>query len=245
MNKLDLKKYLLSGQFLQLLSRRKYFSLKDIRKVLSVRYPDMTRGTLSRYMFELTKMKVVYNAGRGWYSAIDSPFEVDRECIKEIVDLLAKKYPLLVFSCWSTEQVKSYVHHMLSKFVTFIYTDWDSMVPVGDFLESRGYEVWVNPRGKDIGRFHVTKEKTVVILPRVSIDLADGHYALIEKILVDLLVEVRKLSLMDESEYDIVRANILESGRVDIGTLISYGRRRNVKIDEKAFRTQSNNCKDS
>ena len=236
LNKPELKHYLLSGQFLRLLAKRKYFSLEDLWAVLLVKYPDMNRGTLSRYMVELTRMKVVYNAGRGWYSLIDRPFEVDREYVGELIGLLAKKYPLLVFSCWSTEQVKSYVHHMLSRFVTFVFVDWDSMGPVGSFLESQGYAVWVNPRGKDVGRFRVANEKTVVIRPATSIELTHDHYALIEKILVDLLVEVRKLPLMDESEYDIVRANILESGRVDIGTLISYGRRRNAKIDKKVYR---------
>ena len=236
LKKPDLKHYLTSGQFLGLLAKRKYFSLEDLQAVLSARYPDLKRPTLSRYMVDLMKARVVYGAGRGWYSVIDQPFEVDREHVKKIVDLLVKKYPLLAFSCWSTEQVKTYVHHMLSRFVTFIYVDWDAMSAVGPFLESQGYVVWVNPRGKDIERFHVAREKTVVIRPTISIKSTDDHYAPIEKILVDLLVEVRKLPLMDESEYEIVRKNILESGRVDIGTLIFHSRRRNVQMDRMVFR---------
>ncbi len=236
MNKLDLKKYLSSGQFLSLLPKRKYFSLEELHAVVLPKYPLLKPGTLNRYLIDLMKKGVVYSAGRGWYSVIARTSDVDREYVQEIIDLLAKKYPFLSFSCWSTEQVKSYVHHMLTKFVTFVFMDWDSMGPVEGFLKSRGYEVWVNPRGKDIERFYVVKEKTVVIRPMISREPVDGHFALIEKMLVDLLVEVRQLPLMDEGEYNIVRSNILESGRVDVGTLISYAKRRNVKIDKKVFR---------
>lgn len=240
MNKLDLKHYLLSGQFLCLLAKRKYFSLEELYAKLSRKYPDLKKETLSRYMVELTKNGKVYGAGRGWYSLVESPLTAEREFVQKIVDLLAKKYPLVVFSCWSTKHVRSFMHHMLGKFVTFVYTQWEAMESMGDFLESEGYKVWVNPHGKDIDRFHVDREKTVVIRPLISRVPVDGHFASFEKILVDLLVEIRQLPLMDESEWDTLLPNALRSGRVDIGTLISYAKRRRVSVDKTVF----NICED-
>lgn len=235
MDKPELKQYLMSGQFFNVLPGRKYFSLEELYAKLSKKYPDLKKATLSRYMVDLTKNGKVYGAGRGWYSLIENSLTADRECVKEITSLLAKKYPLLVFSCWSTKHVRSFMHHLLSKFVTFVYTQWEAMEPMGAFLESKGYKVWVNPHGKDIARFHVDIEKTVVIRPLISRVPVDGHFASFEKILVDLLVEIRQLPLMDESEYDAVLSNALTSGRVDIGTLVSYAKRRRVSIDKKAF----------
>jgi len=235
LNQLDLKHYLLSGQFLNALPKRKYFSLEDLYAKLSEEYPGLKKATLSRYMVDVIKNGKVYGAGRGWYSSIERPLTAEREHVQEIVDLLAKKYPLLVFSCWSTKHIRSFMHHMLGKFVTFVYTQWEAMGPMGDFLESEGYKVWVNPHGKDIDRFHVDMEKTVVIRPLISRVPADGHFASFEKILVDLRVEIRQLPLMDESEYDTLLSNAQAAGRVDIGTLVSYAKRRRISLDKAVF----------
>ena len=235
MSKPELKQYLMDGQFLNALSKRKYFDLEELYSKLSKKYPDLKRATLSRYMVDVIKKGKVYGAGRGWYSLIERPLTAEREHVGEIVDLLAKKYPLLVFSCWSNKHIRSFMHHMLGKFVTFVYTQWEAMEPMGDFLESKGYKVWVNPHGKDIDRFHVDKEKTVVIRPLISRVPVDGHFASFEKILVDLRVEIRQLPLMDEGEYDTLLPNALATGRVDIGTLVSYAKRRRVSIDKTVF----------
>ena len=171
---------------------------------------------------------------------IERPLIAEREFVQEIVDILAKKYPHLDFSCWSTKHIRSFMHHLLAKFVTFVYTQWEAMEPMGDLLESEGYKVWVNPHGKDIDRFHVNMEKTVVIRPLISRVPVDGHFASFEKILVDLRIEIRQLPLMDENEYDTLLSNALTAGRVDVGTLISYAKRRRVSIDKTAFNIRDN-----
>ena len=232
MNKPELKQYLMSGQFLSALPGRKYFSLEELYAKLSRKCPDLKKAQLSRRMFDLVKNGKIYGAGRGWYSLIENPLEPEREHVQEIVDLLAPKYPRLDFSCWSTKHIRSFMHHLLAKFVIFVYTQWEAMEPMGDLLESEGYKVWVNPHGKDIDRFHVNMEKTVVIRPLISRVPVEGHFASFEKILVDLRVEIRQLPLMDESEYDTLLPSALTAGRVDVGTMISYAKRRRVNVDE-------------
>lgn len=232
--KTDLKDFLLSGRFLSLMGKRKYFSIEDVRCVLSSQYSSLKEMTLRRYLVELMKQGSVYGAGRGWYSTVAHPFEADRLAIQGIIVLIEKKYPLLTFSCWSTEQLKTHMHHMLSKFVTFIFTDKDSMAGVYDFLKDKGYDVWLNPRGKEAERFALGK-KTVVIRPGISREPVDGHIARMEKILVDLLVESRQLKLMDTEEYYRLRSNVLESGRVDIATLLSYAKRRKLRVENGSF----------
>ena len=235
MNKTDFKDFLLSGRFLNLMGGRKYFSLEDVRSVLSPRYSSLKRATLNRYLVELMKQGNVHSAGRGWYSVIARPFEVDRSAVQGIISFIEKKYPLLLFSSWSTEQLKTHTHHMLSKFVTFIFTDRDSMGSVYDFLKDAGYDVWLNPRGKDAERFAVGK-KTVVIRPNISREPVDGHAARVEKILADLLIEARDLMLMDMEEYYRLRSDVLGSGRVDIATLLSYAKRRKLRVEKGSFK---------
>jgi len=234
MKKTDLKDFLLSGRILNLLGKRKYFSLEDVHSVLPSRYSSLKQATLNHYLVDLMKQGNVHGAGRGWYSVIAQPFEADRTAVQELIALIGKKYPLLTFSSWSTEQLKMHMHHMLSKFVTFLFTDRDSMASVYDFLKDAGYDAWLNPRGKDAGRFVIGK-KTVVIRPSISREPVDGHVARIEKILVDLLVEARELKLMDVEECYRVRSNVLESGRVDIATLLSYAKRRKLRVEKGSF----------
>lgn len=104
-----------------------------------------------------------------------------------------------------------------------------------DFLKDAGYDVWLNPRGKDAERFAVGK-KTVVIRPNISREPADGHAARVEKILVDLLIEARDLRLMDIEEYYRLRSDVLGSGRVDIATLLSYAKRRKLRVEKGSFK---------
>ncbi len=235
MMKTDLKDFLLSGRFLSLMGKRKYFSLEDVRSVLPSQYSSLKGETLNRYLVEVMKQGNLHGAGRGWYSVIDRPFEVERSAVQGIIALIEKKYPLLTFSCWSTEQLKTHMHHMLSKFVTFIFTNRDSMASLYDFLKDEGYDTWLNPHGKDAERFSIGK-KTVVIRPDVSREPVDGHLARIEKILVDLLVEARELKLMDTEEYYRLRSNVLESGRVDIATFLSYAKRRKLRAEKGSFK---------
>ena len=116
---------------------------------------------------DFNKEGILYGAGRGWYSFVKQPFELDRQPIKKIVTAIEKKYPLLSFSIWSMEQLKSFAHHMLARFVTFVYLDRDDMSGVYDFLRDSGYDVWLNPRGNDARKFSIG-EKTVVIRSSIT-----------------------------------------------------------------------------
>lgn len=117
---------------------------------------------------------------------------------------------------------------MLSRFVMFVYVNRDAMSGIYDFLKDFEYDAWLNPRGNDAQKFSVGK-KTVVIRPSISRESSNVHFANIEKILVDIFVEATALNLMDEDEYSHIFGNVLESGRVNIGTLLNYAGRRKLK----------------
>lgn len=216
-----LNKKLLVKQYIK---KRRYFSLDAIARDLG-----FERLLIRDYLLDLKKENILYGAGRGWYSTFARPFELDVEPVQEMVDIIKKKFPLLKFSCWSTRQINRFTHHMLGKYVTLVYMDWDAMPVVYDFLKDAGHDVWLNPRGKEAERFSV-RENTVVLRPAISREPRNGYYATIEKIMVDLFIEGESLYLM--SEYDIVRKNILEDGRIDVAALLAYAKRRKVPVDE-------------
>ena len=200
--------------------KHRYFFLYDAARELG-----FDKELVMNYCYQLKKENLVFGAGRGWYSNFARPFELDTEPVQEMVDIIKKKFPLLKFSCWSTRQINRFTHHMLGKYVTLVYMDWDALPVVYDFLKDAGHDVWLNPRGKEAERFSV-RENTVVLRPAISREPRNGYYAAIEKIMVDLFIEGESLYLM--SEYDIVRKNILEDGRIDVAALLAYAKRRKV-----------------
>ena len=189
-------------------------------------------------MVDFNKEGILYGAGRGWYSFVKQPFELDRQPIKKIVTAIEKKYPLLSFSIWSMEQLKSFAHHMLARFVTFVYLDRDDMSGVYDFLRDSGYDVWLNPRGNDARKFSIG-EKTVVIRSSITREPLSDRVANIEKIVVDFFVEAAALNLVDEDEYYRTLGNVLTSGRIDIGALLNYAKRRKLKTKNLIERIKS------
>lgn len=96
--------------------------------------------------------------------------------------------------------------------------------------QNKKYDAWLNPRGNEAQKFSVGK-KTVVIRPSISRESSNVHFANIEKILVDIFVEATTLNLMDEDEYFHIFGSILESGRINVGTLLNYAGRRKLKTE--------------
>jgi len=119
------------------------------------------------YLHEFTRHGGIFSAGRGWYSTLSKPFVLDREPVSSLVQQLNQTFPFLEYSCWSTEQIRTYGHHLLARFVTFVHTDRDAMSSVFEFLRNQGYDAHLNPRGQAARGFTV-RERTIVVRPRVT-----------------------------------------------------------------------------
>lgn len=210
-----------------------YFDVRTLRAQLDQRKVEWTSATLNRYMLELTASGFVWNAGRGWYTFVKEPFHLDTRPVAQTVNVMAKQFPLLEFSCWSTMQINAFMHHLLAKFVTFIHVDKDLMVSVFDFLrEQEGMTVYLNPSTKgERDKFRVD-ESTIVIRPSVTGAPGEGHAAPIEKILVDLAVEVEPLPLMDSAEFQEMACRAATAGRISMATMLRYARRRNCESSD-------------
>ena len=213
--------------------RSSYFDVASIKHLLTERGVHVERGTLSRYVYELGSESQIYNAGRGWYSAIEQEFRLDSEPVAEIISTLEKEFPLLDFFCWSTQQINPFMHHLLAKFVTFIHVDRDLMASVFDFFKDAGYDAYLNPTRREAQKSFSVGEKTVVVRPNVTKAPVDGHLARIEKILVDLRVELESLLLMDVGEFQEMSQRAVTSQRIEISSLMSYAKRR--KLDWKGL----------
>lgn len=207
-----------------------YFHINDLKRYFTEKGIKFEEDTLKKYLYLLKKNEVIYPAGRGWYSNIQKEFELNIESTKKIIKLLIEKFPLLEFSCWSTEQLKGFFHHLPTQFVTFIYTDKDFLQSVKDFLIENDYNVYLNPYKIEVEKFVELKPQTIILRPSVSSRVSkEKNLTKIEKILVDLFMEMKKITLIDKDEYIKIVSNIILNYRINMAEMLDYADRREVK----------------
>jgi len=207
-----------------------YFHINNLKKYFTEKEIRFEEDTLKRYLYLLKKNELVYTAGRGWYSNIKKEFELDIEPVEKIIRLITDKFPLLEFSCWSTEQLKGSFHHLPTQFVTFIYTDKDFLQSVKDFLIENDYNVYLNPYKIEAEKFVELKTKTIILRPSISSRVPkEKNRAKIEKILVDLFMETKKVGLIDKEEYIRIISNVIVSYRINVAEMLDYAHNRKIK----------------
>ena len=211
-----------------------YFHINDLKKYFTEKGIKFEEDTLKKYLYLLKKNKVIYPAGRGWYSNIQKEFELNIEPTEKIIKLLIEKFPLLEFSCWSTEQLKGFFHHLPSQFITFIYTDKDFLSTLKDFLTENYYNIYLNPSKIEAEKFIELKTKPIVLRPSVSSRISkEKNLTKIEKILVDLFMEMKKISLIDKDEYIKIVSNIILNYRINMAEMLDYAHNRKIKDEIK------------
>lgn len=234
-------KDILLKEIISFKQKKTYFNYEYIKKLLKGKNVEIADSTFKSYMFDLTKEKTIFDAGKGWYSSIEKGFRLNTKPVQQLIKKLNKKLPLLSFSCWSTEQLNPFTHHMLSKFITFVYTDSDYIRNTADILNEAGYTVYENPIKPEIVKFFNISKKTVVLLPSISKQPeTNENYAPIEKIVIDFLMENRNFKIMEETEAEKVTENALTSGRINMSALISYSKRRKFNISKLINQVQLN-----
>ena len=209
---------------------RYYFHINDLKRYFTKKRIKFRENSLKQQIYLLKKEEFIYSAGRGWYSNIQKEFELNIEPPAKITKLLIEKFPLLKFSCWSTEQLKGFFHHLPSQFVTFIYIDKDFLQSVKDFLIENNYNVYLNPHKIEAEKFVELKTKTIILRSTISSRVPEEkNRAKIEKILVDLFMETKKISFIDEAEYTKIFSNIIFNYRINIAEILDYAHNRKIK----------------
>jgi hypothetical protein len=207
-----------------------YFHINNLKKYFTEKEITFEEDTLKRYLYLFKKNKLIYTAGRGWYSNVKKEFELDIKPVEKIIRLIKEKFPLLEFSCWGTEQLKGFFHHLPSQFVTFIYTDKDFLQSVKDFLIENNYNVYLNPYKIEAEKFVEIKTKTIILRPFISSRVPkEKNRAKIEKILVDLFMETKKIGLVDKEEYIRIISNVIVSYRINMAEMLDYAGRREAR----------------
>lgn len=224
-DKTNLKQILRTECLRTLSTGAAYFSVSDVRDWLAYHKITCPPALLREYLSAFMRDGVIHEAGRGWYSRIARPCRLDTKPVTRLARELEKALPLLDFTCWSTEQIRSYGHLLLARFAAFIHTERDAMASVAERLRDAGYDVHLNPRGAAARQFAI-RDRTVVIRPKPTTQPHEGHLVTVEGLLVELFMECRSLHLMDEGEYFRMFANLAGFSRISMAGLLDYARER-------------------
>lgn len=214
---------------LEYIKGKKYFSVRAVKVGATKEKLTYSPATINQYLYNLRAREKLFDAGRGWYSTISQTFVLNTTPVEDLASLLRTKFPLLEFSCWSTEQLQGFAHHMMASFTRLVYTEADSIPSVAEFLKEKNYDVHLNPRKGEVKKYFSPSSTTVVVRPSVSEEPLDREFATVEKILVDLFLEKNKLNLMDEAEYSRLFRNLAFAYRINMARLLRYADRRKRK----------------
>jgi hypothetical protein len=220
------------------LAETPYFSMAAVKQRLGELQIDIKDGSLRQYMSEAMAEGLVHDAGRGWYSRLETVCQLDQKPVIKLVRQLEKEFPLLDFTCWSTQQVNPWMHHILSKFVTFVNVDRDGLVAVGEFLRGAGYEVHINPTGKRASEVR-PNGKTVVVSPLNAYAPRIDHFAPPEAVLVDLYVAAKLLGIMGMDDFQDMAKALMTSARIGMGALLYYAEKRELQPGVFVFENYS------
>ncbi len=228
---LDNKSALFTRILPELSAAAPYFSHNAITKRLADLTIEMADHSLRVYLSEAMEKGIVHDAGRGWYSRLADRCVLDPKPVAKLIHQLEKKFPLLDFTCWSTQQVNPWMHHILSKFLTFVNVDPDGLLAVAEFLRAEGYEVNANPKGNRTAEVRANG-KTVIIRPLNTHAPKEGHFAPPEAVLVDLFKENLALTIMDAADFKGMAQQLAATNRLLWAALSHYADKRGIAIGE-------------
>ena len=215
----------------QMFERASYFSINALRDCADAQGLKCKPDTVKSYLSRQKKAGKIFDAGRGWYSSLSEPYQLDVAPVEKLVGELKEAFPLLEFACWSTAQLNDMLRHQLAKHVQFVYVERDAMQSVADWLRGNGYRPCVNP-GKKERRSFAVEENSVVVFPITSEAPSQDGFATIEKVLVDVLSDLPCFSIINIPEFIGGASRSICLQRVDVAILKRYSSRRKTNVSD-------------
>ena len=204
-------------------AKHRYVSLAWVR----ARMPEVSANTLRGYISEAMANGEIHSAGRGWYSPIAERAVIDSEPVAALAKLLAKRFPLLPQAVWSTAQINPWLEHTLGKETLFVNVPSDTVSDVAAFLRQSGWAVVVNPTKKS-GADFVSGDKQVVVRG-VRRELGEMTP---ERMLIELLLENRRLGILDEADRQAASRRWMSERCFDLGLMVKMMNRHGIKMED-------------
>ena len=231
------------GQLKTLIESRdnKTVSVKDIIKFYRKFDPDIKRPTVDWRIHNLMNEGILERIGNGLYTlgkrTVFQP-QIDPD-LKGVYEDLAKEYPYLSFSVWTTKWLNTFMIHQPARYFTLIEVEQDGMEPVFYMLKDKYDQVYINPSADTMDKYISGRHHSKIVTRLISEAPVQGIEGItvptLEKILVDLYCNRILFGAFQGKELENIYANASETYVIDRSKLLRYASRRGKKEEIKTF----------
>jgi hypothetical protein len=186
------------------------------------------RSVLWNYLSQLKSEKIIFDAGYGVYSTIAKTYELPTVArAQDIAQFIKKEFSLVTdFIVWDTKALQSFYHHTQTHHITFIEIEKDVLSSVYDKLYLKFKNVLSERRSKAFFEAFDVARDPAVVRGLVSRSPRDGYLPTLEKILVDMFMDLDKYNYIGRSDYLEIWRELIQGYRMNVRTIYSYSKRR-------------------
>ncbi len=155
---------------------------------------------------------------------------------KLLKKLISKKYPKLDIVIYETKIFNEWINHQISRNVIFVEVEKYYMQDVFTYLRNHITDkILLNPTTED---FYLYAEDNIIIVSSLVSRAPmnkESYEIKVEKLIVDLFSNDLVSKLFSQSEYATIIDNLFRTYKVNIKTIYSYAKRRNLIDITKKF----------
>lgn len=200
----------------------KYFSLNQL-----VKDRNLDKHIAKNYLLSFKKQGIVFEAGFGVYSTLKEKFRLfDDSRIQTIARILKHSFPFANFLVWDSRQLQSLYHHTQLHHLTFVETEKDLFLPFYESISKNYRDVFIEKHTQAYFKEFSFTHNPIVIRRMIKRSPCEEVTPTLEKILVDIFADLNLYKYISENDYWQLWRNLCEGYRINIGTVISYSKRR-------------------
>jgi len=162
--------------------------------------------------------------------------KVQTEKKKLLKKLISKKYPKLDIVIYETKIFNEWINHQISRNVIFVEVEKFYIEDVFTYLRDHiTNKILLNPTTED---YYLYSEDDIVIVSSLVSRAPmnkESYEIKVEKLIVDLFSNDLVSKLFSQSEYATIIDNLFRTYKVNIKTIYSYAKRRNLIDITKKF----------
>jgi len=146
---------------------------------------------------------------------------------------LKEEFPYLNISIWSTKWLTPWMLHIPNKNKTIIEVEKGTEENVFYFLKDFNENIFLNPSDNILEKYAVANENIIIIKNLITDaplqKIKETQTSSIEKILVDLIVDVEIFSEYQGADLENIIENAFEYNTINTDKMLRYASRRRKK----------------
>ena len=154
------------------------------------------------------------------------------EKLNEIVDVLAREYPLIQFQAWEAIQFNWFVNHQIAHNLFFVEVEKMTENSVYEFLRDHfpDTQVLLKP-DLNTSNIYAVPDSIIVqnLITEAPVEKSNPHGVMLEKLLVDMFVDKKMKLFIEDSEYTDILQTSFDLYIIDESKLFRYARRRGAE----------------